>query len=252
MKKFNRVNCVLLLWTSRVNHFKSNSSFNDLKRWHTCDVVVRKCSHLFDLNDGDTFKYFSDRYKFAKMLLSIKECAFLFVGIALIILGVLLSISWKDFYKQILAQVHKNAFFWSTNAKLWHIFISNIQKLTLEKGSESYEGWKNPPLELNFDVYFFNWTNPTNFTSAEYVKPILEEIGPYRFREKTEKTRIHWNNLNSTVSYRKRSTYYFVPEESQGCLDDVIITLNMVAIVSTDMKQSKNNRRKSVGHILKK
>lgn len=85
-------------------------------------------------------------------------------------------------------------------------------------------------------MYFFNWTNPTNFTSAEYVKPILQEIGPYRFREKTDKTGIHWNYSNSTVSYRKRSTYYFVPEESQGRLDDVIVTINMVAIVSIEME----------------
>lgn len=110
-----------------------------------------------------------------------------------------------------------------------------VQKLTLERGSESFEAWKNPPLDLNLDIYLFNWTNPSNFTADDFEKPILQEIGPYRFREKTGKTRIRWHNSNSTVSYRKRSTYVFVPEESSGSLDDVIVTMNVVAIVSTDI-----------------
>lgn len=95
--------------------------------------------------------------------------------------------------------------------------------------------WKNPPLSLNFDVYLFNWTNPRNLTADEYEKPILEQIGPYRFREKSMKTKVKWHTDNSTISYRRKSLYYFVEEESVGRLDDKITTVNAVAVVSSHL-----------------
>lgn len=98
--------------------------------------------------------------------------------------------------------------------------------------TRSYKLWKKPPLSLNFDIYLFNWTNPTNLTQSDYEKPILEQIGPYRFRETGQKTRIKWHPENSTVSFRRRNTYHFDAEGSVGRLDDKIITLNAVAIVS--------------------
>lgn len=92
--------------------------------------------------------------------------------------------------------------------------------------------WKNPPLKLFFDIYLFNWTNPCNLTEADYEKPILQEIGPYRFREIPMKTKVKWHPHNNTISYRRKSTYYFVEEDSIGRLDDTIITINTVAVVS--------------------
>lgn len=83
-----------------------------------------------------------------------------------------------------------------------------------------------------FDIYLFNWTNPSNFSEdSEFEKPILEQIGPYRFVEKTDKVDIVWNS-NRTVSFRKKSTYFFDPVNSKGRLDDSITTLNIVALVS--------------------
>lgn len=86
-------------------------------------------------------------------------------------------------------------------------------------------------MPLVFDVYLYNWTNPRNFTKDDFVKPIVEQIGPYRFREVTDKTHIRWHPRNSTISYRRKSTYYFDAEGSVGKLDDVITTVNVVALV---------------------
>lgn len=91
--------------------------------------------------------------------------------------------------------------------------------------------WKEPPLALHLDIYLYNWTNPTNLTENDYEKPILKQIGPYRFREVSVKTKIHWHPENSTISYRKRNTYYFDAAGSVGRLDDKITTINAVAIV---------------------
>lgn len=85
---------------------------------------------------------------------------------------------------------------------------------------------------MYFDIYFFNWTNPSNFSSGEiFSKPILKEIGPYRFLEKTDKDNIVWN-ANQTVSFRKKSTFFFDAANSKGKMDDMITTLNIVALVS--------------------
>lgn len=92
--------------------------------------------------------------------------------------------------------------------------------------------WKNPPLTLYFDVYLYNWTNPRNLTHDDFEKPILQEIGPYRFREKPMKTKVKWHPQNGTISYRRKSTYFFVEDESVGRLNDKIITINAVAVVS--------------------
>lgn len=81
------------------------------------------------------------------------------------------------------------------------------------------------------DVYFFNWTNPEDITNHS-TKPILEELGPYRFIEHPTKVDIEWHDANATVSYRKKSLYYFDEEGSNGSLDDVISSINIVAVVS--------------------
>lgn len=83
-------------------------------------------------------------------------------------------------------------------------------------------------MPLYFDVYFFNWTNSEEFLD-ETKKPIMKEVGPYRFREVRDKKNITFNS-NSTVSYRPTSTFFFDEEGSNGTLDDVITQLNIVAV----------------------
>lgn len=90
-------------------------------------------------------------------------------------------------------------------------------------------------MPMNFDVYLYNWTNPCNFTTTEFQKPILEEIGPFRFKEVPEKYNIRWHPRNSTVTYQKRSRYYFDAEGSKASLDDEITALNVIALVSKQL-----------------
>lgn len=84
-------------------------------------------------------------------------------------------------------------------------------------------------MPLYLDVYFFNWTNSEDFLD-ETTKPILREVGPYRFREVRDKKNITFHDHNSTVSYRTFSTFYFDEDDSNGSLDDVITQLNIVAV----------------------
>lgn len=104
--------------------------------------------------------------------------------------------------------------------------------MALAPEAEGFGPWQKPPFDIQFDVYLYNWTNPNHLTKKDFEKPVLKQIGPYRFREIHEKTDIQWNPNNYTVSYWRKSTFHFVEEESMGRLNDKIVTLNAFAVVS--------------------
>lgn len=85
----------------------------------------------------------------------------------------------------------------------------------------------------------FNWTNPHEIKNKS-TKPSFEQIGPYRFREFPDKVNIKFDATNSTVNYRKFSSYFFDPDGSNGSLSDLCTTLNMVAIGSGNRAQAWN------------
>ncbi|XP_023212736.1 protein croquemort-like [Centruroides sculpturatus] len=103
-------------------------------------------------------------------------------------------------------------------------------RLILSEESEMYEQWKEPSLPIYLEIYLFNITNPED-VEANISKPIVEEVGPFSFREKRTKENITWND-NGTVSYRLVKTWYFQPDRTNGSLDDHIITVNVPMIVS--------------------
>lgn len=103
--------------------------------------------------------------------------------------------------------------------------------MQLRPESKSYETWKQPPFPLSLDIYLFNWTNPEDFKNLS-TKPIFEQLGPYRFTEKPDKVDITWNPDNSTITYRKLSMFFFDEDGSKGSLDDVVTSVNVVALVS--------------------
>lgn len=158
-----------------------------------------------------------------------KKCMLTCLGLGLISLGLILATYWMTIFNNILAKVCKNWYIFFHVSGFYFDFY--FKELALAPNSRSFDLWKNPPLKLNFDIYLFNWTNPCNLTADDYEKPILKQIGPYRFREIPTKTKIRWHK-NSTISYRRKSTYFFVEEESAGRLDDTIVTINAVAVVS--------------------
>lgn len=101
--------------------------------------------------------------------------------------------------------------------------------MVLSPNSKTYEIWKTPPIPLSLDIYFFNWTNHEDFTNHS-TKPILVEVGPYRFTEKPDKSKVKWHPENATVSYKRLSHFYFDEEGSMGTMNDTIVTLNIVAL----------------------
>uniref|UniRef100_A0A1I8M439 CD36 family protein n=1 Tax=Musca domestica TaxID=7370 RepID=A0A1I8M439_MUSDO len=130
------------------------------------------------------------------------------------------------------------------------IFNTMLNKeMVLRPDSVIYTRWKNPPLDLNLDIYLYNWTNPEDFGNSS-VKPILEQCGPYRFREKPDKVDINWHPENASVTYKRKSLYYFDAAGSNGSLDDTIVTLNAVALAAaakTKYWDAMNTRMVNMG-----
>ena len=118
------------------------------------------------------------------------------------------------------------------------LFLSISKQWELKPGTFIYKFWLNqPPIYL--DVYFFNWTNPEEFTNHSST-PKFQEVGPYRFQELPQKTNVTFHDNNSTVGYRKQSRYIFLPEQSRGKMSDVITSPNVVALAASNQARSFN------------
>ncbi|XP_076673421.1 protein croquemort isoform X2 [Andrena cerasifolii] len=117
-------------------------------------------------------------------------------------------------------------FFWPA---LFHHFLQ--KEMPLAPTSKAFEVWNDtsslPPMYMK--IRFFNWTNPRELT-VRGKKPILEELGPYVFREIRQKADVKFHPENHTVSYMHRRWWYFEPELTNGSLSDQITQLNTVAI----------------------
>ncbi|GIY53884.1 hypothetical protein CDAR_87022 [Caerostris darwini] len=113
------------------------------------------------------------------------------------------------------------------------IFMENEikKRLVLKEDSETYKYWKDVPVPIYIHFYFFNVTNCEEIWDLTN-KPVLEELGPYTFRESREKVNITWNEDNSTVSYRQIRRWFFQPDRTNGSLDDVVTTLNVPMVAA--------------------
>jgi len=109
------------------------------------------------------------------------------------------------------------------NAVYMWIFKS---QLVLSPTSGSFPMWQILPEPMVASMYLFQVLNPEEIKTGS--KPRLEQVGPYVFTEQHEKVNITWNS-NGTVSYRQIRTWHFLPELSNGTLDDEVTILNSLA-----------------------
>lgn len=116
---------------------------------------------------------------------------------------------------------------------LWPVIFHHIlqKEMPLSPTSKAFEVWNDtstlPPMYMK--IRFFNWTNPQDLR-VKGQKPILEEVGPYVFREVRQKADVKFHPENNTVSYFYRRWWHFVPELTNGSLSDPIMQLDTVAI----------------------
>nr|XP_002123211.2 platelet glycoprotein 4-like isoform X1 [Ciona intestinalis] len=95
--------------------------------------------------------------------------------------------------------------------------------------------WYDVKTPVYRSFYLFNVTNKEEFLAqkpGKYVKPVLQEIGPYTYREFLAKDNIQYLEFNKTypeqVYYRQTAIFTFDQERSNGSETDVVTTLNFI------------------------
>jgi len=116
-------------------------------------------------------------------------------------------------------------------ATLGWILFPNIvnSQFVLSKGGILYENWENPPVPIFMTFYLFDCTNSEDILNHANTIPVLEQRGPFTFRE----TRIKHNvteEAGGTLTYREVATYYYAPTEGDTPLDIKITTVNPIYI----------------------
>ncbi|KAJ8687762.1 hypothetical protein QAD02_023556 [Eretmocerus hayati] len=112
------------------------------------------------------------------------------------------------------------------------------QKVALKEGTMGRGIWSKVPFPLGLDFYFFNVTNPSDVEKGE--KPILQEIGPFAYDEWQMKTNLTDYKADDTVSYTRRSTFYFNETRSAGHTEDdevVIPNLFILGLIGSVLKE---------------
>jgi len=116
---------------------------------------------------------------------------------------------------------------------IFGIVVDHVPGIIMQKSvpivdrpeSKSYDGWLKPSLPIYMNFYFFNVTNTQGVLEGE--KPIVNERGPYVYREQREKVNISFNEDQSTVSYNEKISFFFEPSMSAGSEDDILSNYNL-------------------------
>ncbi|XP_025268755.1 sensory neuron membrane protein 1 isoform X2 [Camponotus floridanus] len=104
-------------------------------------------------------------------------------------------------------------------------------QIRLKKGDEMRDFWEKLPQPLDFKIYIFNVTNPSEIKTG--AKPIVQEVGPFHYDLYRDKENIEDRDADDTVEYSLRQTWHFNPEKSVMSENAEIYTFHplMIAII---------------------
>ncbi|KAM4709131.1 lysosome membrane protein 2 [Discoglossus pictus] len=136
-----------------------------------------------------------------------------------------------------------------------HTFMETVERKVkqatiLKNGTEAYEDWVNPPPPIYMQFYFFNVTNPLEVLDGE--TPMVNEIGPYTYREYRPKEAVEFYNNGTEVSAVSPKTYVFEPDKSVGDPKvDLIRTVNIPAVTVMELTKDSSYLKPIVSAALK-
>jgi len=116
------------------------------------------------------------------------------------------------------------------NNQIFNLILNS--QLVIEEGTAAYNAWVETPIPVFTKFYFFDMINPRDLFHS-HEKPILEEKGPYTFREEEKKVNLTWHD-NGTISYRRAKFWFFERDMSVGPLTDIVTTINVPVVGSAE------------------
>lgn len=110
------------------------------------------------------------------------------------------------------------------------------KNMVLQNGTKVFDSWEKPPLPVYIQFYFFNVTNPEEILRGEV--PLLEEVGPYTYRELRNKANIQFGDNGTTISAVTNKAYVFEQNQSVGDPKvDLIRTINIPLLTVVELAQ---------------
>jgi len=111
------------------------------------------------------------------------------------------------------------------------------KNLAIVPESKTFETWSDPSrLPVTMQFTFFNLKNnletkankeSTDKPIEEGGTPVVEEMGPYVYREKRTRTNVTFNEDKTQLSFTEKTEFVFDEDSSNGLEDDLIYGLNL-------------------------
>ncbi|RWS28672.1 scavenger receptor class B member 1-like protein [Leptotrombidium deliense] len=116
-------------------------------------------------------------------------------------------------------------------------FIYNFMQM--KNNSIAFKYYKDFPVDLRCNVYFFNVTNANEIVEFG-SKPRLQEIGPFVYKLYFNKTDVKFNG-NDTLTFYEKRTWYFDASKSAFNDDLQITTINGPLVTALTLIQTVPN-----------
>ncbi|NWW87843.1 SCRB1 protein, partial [Rhynochetos jubatus] len=113
-----------------------------------------------------------------------------------------------------------------------------LQNVRIDPSSISFNMWKDIPVPFYMSVYFFEVLNPKDV--LQEAKPVLNQRGPYVYREFRYKTNITFHD-NDTVSFLEYRQFFFQPDLSSGSEEEYIVVPNILMMGAAVMMENLPN-----------
>jgi len=92
------------------------------------------------------------------------------------------------------------------------------KNMPISESNESFENWKNPPLDTIYNFYLFHVDNAEEVLNTG-AKPILVEKGPFCHRNHNFKSNITFHDDTNSVEFVSRTQYFETEWEGRNCQD---------------------------------
>ncbi|XP_072758541.1 scavenger receptor class B member 1 [Anoplolepis gracilipes] len=95
--------------------------------------------------------------------------------------------------------------FWYTDAFANYVF----SQMELRNGSHVFEFWQHPPIQVEYRIRVFNYTNVKEFEAGMVKKLRVQELGPYVYRETKDRVNVVIHE-NGTMTFQEKRSYMWV------------------------------------------
>lgn len=98
-----------------------------------------------------------------------------------------------------------------------------LSQLKLQNGSRSFNWWLHPPVDVEYKIYIFNYTNVKEFEAGTASKLRVQELGPYIYREMKDRVNVVMHE-NDTISFQEKRSYEWVGGRTDN---DIVVVPNV-------------------------